>query len=68
MEKAVACSSLSFNWPPPEFENAKRFLLACLRLVRNCVRAVWVVLFVVPPEQERINESRARVRQQFPQM
>jgi hypothetical protein len=65
MEKVIACSTWSLSWPPPEFEKAKRALLACIRMAKSCVRMVWVVLFVAPPGQEQIENARLRARQNY---
>lgn len=65
MEKVIGFSTWSLNWPPPEFEKAKRAVVACLRFLKACVHGAWVLMFVAPPEQERIEETRARARQLF---
>jgi len=68
MEKVIGFSTWSLNWPPPEFEKAKRAIAACLRFFKACVHGAWVLMFVAPPEQERIEQTRARARQHFMQM
>jgi len=65
MEKVIECSTWSLNWPPPEFEKTKRAIVACSRFLRSCLKTVWVVLFVAPPGQERIEEARHKARQYY---
>lgn len=68
MEKVIGFSTWSLSWPPPELEKAKRAIAACLRFIKACVQGALVFMFVAPPEQERIEETRARARQYFMQM
>lgn len=68
MEKVIGFSTWSLNWPPPEFEKAKRAIVACLRFLKTCVQGAWFLMFVAPPGQEQIEEARVRARQQFMQM
>ena len=68
MEKVIECGTWSLNWPPPEFEKAKRMIVACSRFLRSCLKTILVVLFVAPPQQERIEEARQKARQYFPQI
>lgn len=65
MEKVIGISTWSLSWPPPEFEKAKRVIVAFLRFLKTCVQGAWVLFFVAPPEQERIEAARVRARQQF---